>query len=265
MRPLNDLEAGDPPVRVSPSRMAAFETCPLHWLIGQVGGGNSNTAANLGTIIHKVMEDSVDRRPEALWQGVEARWNELDFDADWQSRVQKLAARALTDRLASYLLDFEKGGGELLSAEGTFQLEVSGAVLSGTIDRVERQADGRAVIVDLKTGKGDATSDAGVAEHPQLGAYQLAFQEGAIEGVSGDMALAGARLVIVSSGTVKQNYRNPTQPTFTPEQLDAFRTRVGLDAAGMGGATFIAEISSHCLDPRSHGSCRIHVIKQVSS
>jgi hypothetical protein len=33
----------------------------------------------------------------------------------------------------------------------------------------------------------------------------------------------------------------------------------------MGGATFLAEISSHCLDPRSHGSCRIHVIKQVSS
>ncbi|MDJ0339319.1 ATP-dependent DNA helicase [Cryobacterium sp. PH31-O1] len=265
VRPLNDPEAGDQPVRVSPSRMAAFETCPLHWLIGQVGGGSSNTAANLGTIIHKVMEESTDRRPEALWQGVEARWNELDFDADWQSRVHKVAARALTDRLASYLLDFEHGGGELLSAEGSFELEVGGAVLSGTIDRVERQLDGRAVIVDLKTGKGDATSDSGVAEHPQLGAYQLAFQEGVIDGVSGDMALAGARLVIVSSGTVKQNYRNPTQPAFTPEQLDAFRTRVGVDAAGMGGATFIAEITSHCLDPRSHGSCRIHVIKQVSS
>ena len=265
VRPLNDPEAGDEPVRVSPSRMAAFETCPLHWLIGQVGGGSSNTAANLGTIIHKVMEDATDRRPEALWQGVEARWNELDFDADWQSRVQKVAARELTDRLASYLLDFERGGGELLSAEGTFTLEVSGAVLSGTIDRVERQADGRAVIVDLKTGKGDATSDVGVAEHPQLGAYQLAFQDGVIEGVSGDMDLAGARLVIVSSGTVKQNYRNPTQPAFTPEQLVAFRERVGADATGMGGATFIAEITSHCLDPRSHGSCRIHVIKQVSS
>ncbi len=265
VRPLNDPEAGDHPVRVSPSRMAAFETCPLHWLIGQVGGGSSNTAANLGTIIHKVMEDATDRRPEALWQGVEERWSELDFDADWQSRVQKVAARALTDRLSSYLLDFEHGGGELLSAEGTFQLEVNGALLSGTIDRVERQADGRAVIVDLKTGKGDAISDTGVAEHPQLGAYQLAFQAGVIEGVSSGMDLAGARLVIVSSGTVKQNYRNPTQPAFTPEQLEAFRTRVGDDAAGMGGATFIAEITSHCLDPRSHGSCRIHVIKQVSS
>ena len=262
-RPLNDL--GDDPVRVSPSRMAAFETCPLHWLIGQVGGGTSNTAANLGTIIHKVLEDSTDRSPQALWNGVEARWDELHFDAEWQSRVQKLEARALTDRLASYLLDFERTGGELLSAEGTFQLDVGGAVLSGTIDRVERLGDGRAVIVDLKTGRGDPISDAGVIDHPQLGAYQLAFSAGAIEGIPPGMELSGARLVIVSSGTVKQNYRNPTQPTFTPEELEAFRTRVGTDAAGMGAATFIAEISSHCLDPRSHGSCRIHVIKQVST
>ncbi|MDJ0322861.1 PD-(D/E)XK nuclease family protein [Cryobacterium sp. PH31-AA6] len=265
VRPLNDQEVGDQPVRVSPSRMAAFETCPLHWVIGQVGGGTSNTASNLGTIIHKVLEESTDRSPDALWEAVDSRWNELHFDAEWQSRLQKVEARVLTDRLASYLLDFEQTGGALLSAEGTFALDVDGAVLSGTIDRVERLRDGRAVIVDLKTGRGDPISDAGVAEHPQLGAYQLAFTEGAIEGIPPGTPLAGARLVIVSSGTVKQNYRNPTQPPFTPEELDAFRRRVGEDAAGMGAATFVAEISSHCLDPRSHGSCRIHVIKQVSS
>ncbi|WP_241981307.1 ATP-dependent helicase [Cryobacterium algoritolerans] len=265
VRPLNDQDAGDGPVRVSPSRMAAFETCPLHWVIGQVGGGTSNTAANLGTIIHTVLEESTDRSPDALWRAVDARWDELHFDAEWQSRLQKVEARVLTDRLASYLLDFEHTGGALLSAEGTFVLDVDGAVLSGTVDRVERLRDGRAVIVDLKTGRGDPISDAGVAEHPQLGAYQLAFTEGAIEGIPPGTPLAGARLVIVSSGTVKQNYRNPTQPAFTADELAAFRRRVGEDAAGMGAATFVAEISSHCLDPRSHGSCRIHVIKQVSS
>jgi len=274
VRPLNDPEAGDGPVRVSPSRMSAFETCPLHWLIGQIGGGDSNTAANLGTIIHKVMEDATDpaRSPDpagitadALWAGVEARWGELVFDADWQSRVQKLQARELTDRLAAYLGDGARDGTRLLSAEGRFELDLGGAVLSGTIDRVERLPDGRAVIVDLKTGKGDPTSDTGVAEHPQLGAYQLAFSAGVIDGLEPGMDLAGARLVIVSSGTQKQNYRNPTQPAFSPDELAAFTTRVKADAAGMGGATFVAEIADHCLNPRSYGSCRIHVIKQVSS
>jgi superfamily I DNA/RNA helicase/RecB family exonuclease len=273
-RPLNDPEAGDGPVRVSPSRMSAFETCPLHWLIGQIGGGASSTAANLGTIIHKVMEDATDPAvtsdpasitPDALWAGVEARWGELVFDADWQSRVQKRQARELTDRLAAYLGDGARDGTRLLSAEGRFALELDGAVLSGTIDRVERLPDGRAVIVDLKTGKGDPTSDTGVAEHPQLGAYQLAFSAGVIDGLEPGMELAGARLVIVSSGTQKQNYRNPTQPAFSPDELATFTKRVTDDAAGMGGATFVAEIADHCLDPRSYGSCRIHVIKQVSS
>jgi superfamily I DNA/RNA helicase/RecB family exonuclease len=264
-KPLNDPDSGDGPVRVSPSKMSSFETCPLHWLIGQVGGGGTNTAANLGTIIHKVMEDAVDIRPESLWNEVEQRWGELVFDADWQSQVQKKEARVLTDRLAAYLRDSEQAGTTLLSAEGRFTLDVGGAVLSGTIDRVERLADGRAVIVDLKTGKSDPTSDAGVADHPQLGAYQLAFHDGAIEGIEPGTELAGARLVIVSSGTQKQNYRNPLQKAFTPEELDVFRARVAQDAQGMGQAVFVAEIANHCLDPRSYGSCRIHVIKQVSS
>ncbi|TFD80148.1 ATP-dependent helicase [Cryobacterium sp. Sr8] len=264
-RPLNDPDAGDGPVRVSPSKMSAVETCPLHWMIGQVGGGGGSTAANLGTIIHKVMEDATDISPESLWNDVEARWGELVFDADWQSRLQKLEARTLVDRLAAYLRDAGRAGTTLLSAEGRFTLEVGGAVLSGTVDRVEQLSDGRAVIVDLKTGKGDPIADAGVAEHPQLGAYQLAFHDGAIAGIPPGTELAGARLLIVSSGTQKQNYRNPTQQAFTPEQIETFRTRVGDDAKVMGGAVFLAEIANHCLDPWSFGSCRIHVIKQVSS
>ncbi|RJT88411.1 ATP-dependent helicase [Cryobacterium melibiosiphilum] len=268
---LNDPDAGDEKMRVSPSKMASFEACPLHWLIGQIGGGTTNTAANLGTIIHKAMEDTPPnqpdaRTPEALWAAVEARWGELVFDSDWQSQVQKVEARQLTDRLASYLGDFDRSGAELVSAEGRFELAVGGAVLSGTIDRVERLADGRAVIVDLKTGKGDPTGDKGVVDHPQLGAYQLAFADGAITGIDPETTdLAGARLVIVSSGTQKQNYRNPTQQVFTPDELETFRTRVGDDATAMGGAVFQAEIASHCLDPRSFGACRIHIIKQVSS
>jgi RecB family exonuclease len=278
LRPLNDPEAGDGLVRVSPSKMKSFETCPLHWLIDQIGGGTSNTAANLGTIIHSVMEEaslaatSAPEAPtstvfssEALWQSVESRWGELAFDAPWQSEVQKKEARRLTDRLASYLGDFTRDGSKLLSAEGRFAFDVGGAMLSGTVDRVEQQSDGTALIVDLKTGKGDPINDAGVIDHPQLGAYQLAFHDGQIAGVPEGATLAGARLAIVSSGTVKQNYRNPTQKAFTPEELAAFRQRVLDDAVGMGDAVFLAEIANHCLDPYSFGSCRLHVVKQVSS
>ncbi|WP_233563764.1 ATP-dependent helicase [Cryobacterium tepidiphilum] len=265
VQPLNDPEAGDGPVRVSPSKMASFESCPLHWLIGQLSGGGGSTAASLGTIIHKVMEDAVDPTPDALWAAVEERWGELTFDADWQSDVQKAHARELTDRLAAYLADFRRNGSALLQAEGGFEFAIGNAVLSGTIDRVEQLADGRAVIVDLKTGKGDPIADDGVVDHPQLGAYQLAFHEGAIDGIPPGTDLAGAQLVIVSSGTTKKNYRDPMQQPFAPDQREAFRERVLADAAGMGGATFLARMDEHCLDPWSFGSCRIHIITQVSS
>jgi hypothetical protein len=33
----------------------------------------------------------------------------------------------------------------------------------------------------------------------------------------------------------------------------------------MAGARFDARLGSHCLDPWSHGACRIHVIRAVSA
>jgi superfamily I DNA/RNA helicase/RecB family exonuclease len=265
LEPLVDLAAAGEVVHVSPSRMESFETCALHWLIDQVGGSTSNTAANLGTIIHKVAEESVDHSAEGLYRAVESRWGELSFEAPWQSEVEKLRARDLTSRLSSYLADFEKAGGELLRAEGDFSLPIGPAVLKGSIDRVEAYPNGTAVIVDLKTGKRDASTDAGVADHPQLGAYQLAFASGAIDGLPEGLALGGAKLVIVSRGTRGKDYADPAQAAFSAEQLEEFRQRVVADAEGMADRVFVAQIGTHCLDPWSFGRCRIHVVKAISA
>jgi RecB family exonuclease len=59
------------------------------------------------------------------------------------------------------------------------------AVVSGTIDRVELTAEGTVVIVDLKTGRTQATGAAAAVTNPQLSAYQLAFEQGAIPAASG--------------------------------------------------------------------------------
>jgi RecB family exonuclease len=48
------------------------------------------------------------------------------------------------------------------------------------MDRVERDAGGRAYVVDFKTGK-NAPTGAEVARHPQLAVYQLAVREGAVD------------------------------------------------------------------------------------
>ena len=263
--PLVDLDDPETSVRVSPSRMEAFETCALHWLIDEVGGGSSSVAANLGTLIHSVAETATDTSADALFAAVSDRWGELSFEASWHSEVEKVRARDLTSRLSAYLRDFDATGGIAASREGSFELQVGRATLRGKIDRVESFPDGTAVIVDLKTGRNDPTTDDAVADHAQLGAYQLAFVSAAIDGVPEGLENGGAKLVIVSKGTRDAEYAAPHQKAFTAEQLEQFRARVSDDAEGMAGAVFVAQLGSHCLDPWSFGRCRIHVVQAVSS
>jgi len=263
--PLIDLSDDGARVRVSPSRMESFETCALHWFIDEVAGGSSNLAANLGTIIHAVAEEAIDPSPDALIAAVEERWSELSFETEWQSQIERNRAKDLIRRLAAYLRDVQAAGGSLLQAEPSFELELGQVLLRGKIDRVEQYPDGTAVIVDLKTGKFDPTTDDGVAENAQLGAYQLAFASGAIEGIPDGLISGGAKLVIVSKGTRTAQYAAPAQAPFTAEQLETFRERVLEDARGMAASVFVAQLGTHCLDPWSFGRCRIHVIPAVSA
>jgi superfamily I DNA/RNA helicase/RecB family exonuclease len=269
MEPLVDLSDDDARVRVSPSRMESFETCPLNWLIDHLGGGSSNTSSQVGTLVHEAMETSTttpdaDISEEALFELVDSRWSELYFESPWLSEIKRREARQLVGRLSSYLADFDRQHGALLGAESGFELEVDHAILRGTIDRVELYPDGSVVIVDLKTGKRAYTA-AEIAENAQLGAYQLAFDAGLISGVPVDSNPGGARLLIVSKASRGKNYVDHTQAPRSRSELAAFRERIMSDASGMAAAHVDARIGSHCLDPWSHGACRIHVIRAVSA
>jgi hypothetical protein len=74
----------------------------------------------------------------------------------------------------------------------------------------------------------------------------------------------GAKLVVVSSGVRGKLYREPAQAAFDAEMLQAFRDRVETAAEGMAGRVFVARLDEHC-EGRSGGSCRIHVVGEVSS
>lgn len=268
-QPLVDLTDELARVTVSPSRMESFETCPLNWLIDHLGGGSSNTSSQVGTLIHEAMETTttspdLDSSEESLIELVESRWSELYFESSWLSEIKRREARQLVARLSSYLSDFDRSRGALLGAESGFELEVDRALLRGTIDRVELYPDGSVVIVDLKTGKRAYTAGE-IGENAQLGAYQLAFDAGLIAGVPDDSTPGGARLLIVSKTSRGKNYVDHTQAPRSESELEAFRQRVIADAAGMAGAHVDAKIGSHCLDPWSHGACRIHVIRAVSA
>lgn len=276
-RPLRDLTRED--VRVSPSRLDALETCQLNWVIGDLGGDPGGATAGLGTIIHAALEHATGSDESALWSEVRARWGELEFEAGWIERSTETQARDLVHRLHLYLRRFEASGGALVDAEPHFEVPIAidsapasgqehepahGAVLSGYIDRVELHADGRVVIVDLKTGKNEPQSDAKVADNPQLAAYQLAFEAGAIPGAVGH-APGGAKLLVLRPSAKTKDYAEPWQPPFDDDGRERFVARVRDAVEVMRGTRFTAPFEEHCRDEHTYGLCRIHTIGPVSA
>ncbi|WP_347975926.1 ATP-dependent DNA helicase [Microbacterium sp. ProA8] len=277
--PLRDLARED--IRVSPSRLHALEECELNWVIADLGGDPGGTTAGLGTIIHAALEHAAGHDEAALWAEVQSRWGELTFEAAWRDRAEQTRARDLVRRLHLYLRRFDDAGGTLIGAEPHFEVEIPlddlprteehpataeehRVILSGYIDRVELTPEGTVVILDLKTGKREPQTDAKVLDNPQLGAYQLAFESGAIPEVDGH-ASGGAKLLVLRPTATKSDYVTPWQPPFDDERRDAFLGRIRTAVTIMRGETFTAPYEEHCRDEHAYGLCRIHTVGAVSA
>ncbi|MFC5501033.1 ATP-dependent helicase [Lysinimonas soli] len=270
-------------IPVSPSRIERLEDSPLDWFLETIAGSDSGVVAGVGTILHWAMETTDDPVVENLWSAVESRWGELVFESPWLAERQRKLARVFTEALADYLADFRREGKILVAAEGRFRLEygeIEGAeprddgtpkprvVVSGSIDRVERAADGTVVIVDLKTGR-PITAAATIAAHPQLGAYQLAYAEGKFDealGPHGEHAPGGAKLLYVREGKDGRRYRDGHQPPLDAEGLEAVRERIQQAAVLIAAAEFEGRLELEAFGgfgttPR----LRLHRVKAVSS
>ncbi len=254
-------------VPVSPSSIEKLVDSPLDWFLETIAGGDSTVVANVGTILHWAMETIGSPDVDELWRAVQSRWKELLFDAPWLAERQSRIARTLTESLSEYLGDFERDDKTLVGTERRFRLELDNIVVNGSIDRVERAADGSVVIVDLKTGT-PLTSQTKIDEHPQLSAYQLAYADGVLDGSlteHGPHRGGGAKLLFVKEGVGGRRYREGIQQQFTDDQLAAFRDRIRLAAFLIAASTFEgpAELSAFGLGETAR--LRLHRVRAVSS
>ncbi|MCS5486566.1 PD-(D/E)XK nuclease family protein [Curtobacterium flaccumfaciens pv. beticola] len=253
-----------PAVSVSPSRIGTFEECPVHWFVQTFGGGAPSPAMGIGTIVHETMEHATAVDVESLWERVEARWGELTFESPWVADRERARTRRMIEGLSDYLRTFAGAGRRLLGAETSFALETGPARLRGSIDRIEVDPDGRVSVVDLKTGRSMPSEKNDMPAHPQLGAYQLAVEDGAVEGVPAGSAMADARLVFVQNPRSGSAYSERTQHAFDDEARAAYRERLHEVARGMAGRTFLARVDDHCAKARTGVECRIHVVGEVT-
>lgn len=188
---------------------------------------------------------------------LDRRWPELGLGHGWPATLERRRAEAMVGRLADYL---EKAG-EPLAIEARFELELDRAVVRGTLDRVERaepgpaadpdgEADGAPVpvrVVDLKTGR-TAPSAQEATTNPQLGAYQLAVDAGAVEGLTQGAVSAGAQLVFVSDVN-KNKAALREQPPLGPDGPDDpswARTHIEEVAERMAASSFAATANTLC-------------------
>ncbi|MER6094954.1 ATP-dependent DNA helicase [Streptomyces sp. NPDC001728] len=185
--PLRDR---DRPVALSPSSLENLvTTCSLQWFLGrEVKAAEPATAAQgFGNVVHVLADEVASGRTPAdldvLMTRLDSVWDALAFDAPWKSAQEKAHARVALERFLSWHV-MDRGGRTPAASEQDFDVTLAAGEyevrIRGSMDRVETDAEGRAYVVDFKTGKSAPTRDE-VDHHPQLAVYQLAVREGALD------------------------------------------------------------------------------------
>ncbi|MFF1924262.1 ATP-dependent helicase [Streptomyces sp. NPDC058221] len=187
--PLRDR---DQPVALSGSALDQLaNTCALQWFLGrEVKADAPATAAQgFGNVVHVLADEVASGRSPAdlavLMERLDSVWDGLVFDAPWKSQQEKEQARIALERFLRWHV-MDRTGRTPAASEHDFDVTLEAGEyevrIRGSMDRVERDAEGRAYVVDFKTGKQSPTKDE-VARHPQLAVYQLAVREGAVDDV----------------------------------------------------------------------------------
>ncbi|MDE2591496.1 MAG: ATP-dependent helicase [Actinomycetales bacterium] len=264
--PLVDLAAGDV-VYISPSQFEKFLDCPLHWFMASHGAREGGFEANLGTLLHKVLEEAIDETEDGLNASVESKWHTLDFESEWVERAQRKKAREMVGWLAGYLAERKVAGIEAIAREQRIEATIGQAKISGNIDRVERSADGAIQIVDLKTGSATKHRVSGMDDNAQLALYQLAYEHGGalmIPGVIEGDRLIGASLIFPGERAIRTQVSLSDESNRGLRQSWLARVENAIRGMAMSDGFFIANIGSHCHDEYSYGDCPIFLTEAVS-
>ncbi|HEY6593213.1 MAG TPA: PD-(D/E)XK nuclease family protein [Asanoa sp.] len=254
-RPL--VDEGDP-VRVTPSTMESALRCSLRWLLERHGGSAPASAAQgVGNLVHAaaMLAEDAHADRERLIEYVAGRFDAIDLAARWLAGPERERAEAMVDKLLRWLAANPR---RLLAIEHEFAVRLEGpshpVELAGRVDRLEVDAEGRLVVVDLKTGKTTAVTAADIEEHPQLAAYQAAVEAGAFA----DFGDESGGAALVQLGTSAKVAKEQAQGALgAADEPGWARAMVSRTAEVMSASTFAAVANSRCRVCPVRTSCPI--------
>ncbi|MGN9756561.1 ATP-dependent helicase [Streptomyces sp. SD31] len=225
------LRNRDQPVVLSGSALDQLaNTCALQWFLGrEVKADAPATAAQgFGNVVHVLADEVASGHTPAdlavLMERLDSVWNALAFDAPWKSAQEKDNARVALERFLKWHV-MDRAGRTPVASEHDFDVTLAAGDVEvrirGQMDRVETDGEGRAYVVDFKTGK-QAPSAAEVARHPQLAVYQLAVREGAVDEAFDGVRPkpGGAELVQLRQGAAKRDGGETLPKVQAQESLD---------------------------------------------
>ncbi len=197
-RSLSDapVRAADVPLTLSASALDGLLTCPVRWFLEREAGGATVSTASrgFGLVVHaladRVAKGEVHDVEEILGY-VDKIWGQLLFDTPWARSRQRADVEAVIRRFVSW--HNRPGARTVIATEHQMSATVTlpngdEVSLFGFADRLELDENGHVVVVDFKTGK-SKPADKDLPENPQLGLYQLAVDNGAVD----DLVAPGTR------------------------------------------------------------------------
>ncbi|WP_428981506.1 ATP-dependent helicase [Nocardia brasiliensis] len=274
-------------VGLSPSTVELLRTCPLRWALERHGGTDGdNPHAVKGNLVHTLVQALAGKVPEAqVRAALDKAWQQVDPSSGWHSRQELRRTEAMLETFMAWVRntrgELTQAGVEVpvdcvLPARTEDELPVR---IRGRVDRLERDAQGRFVIVDVKTGKTPVTKQAAV-DHAQLATYQVAAALGALDAAvdesssgadTSDVAAdesgaaepgalgepGGARLVYVAKPSSKEGATQRMQPPLDPEALQQWRDTIHDAAAATQGPSYLAMRNDGCRHCAVAGSCPV--------
>jgi len=234
-------------VTLSPSTVQMLADCPLRWLLERHGGATARDVRSaLGSLVHALVAES--GTPEGhLYDELARVWDALPFDARWHADNELTRHREMLETFLRWRADSRQQlheigteigvDGEVVAADG----DLPAVQVRGRLDRLERDSEGRLVVVDIKTSKSPVTKD-DAQKHAQLAMYQLAVAAGLLP--DGEEP-GGGRLVYLgktSSGAATEREQDP----LTRDGGDQWRAQVRRAADATRGPDFLARVNDGC-------------------
>jgi superfamily I DNA/RNA helicase/RecB family exonuclease len=253
------LRPDDEPVRLSASALTSLAQCPAKWFLeSEAGGARASTQAQgFGNVVHaladRISREQLGAEPglvDDLMSHVDAVWDQIPFRTPWSSARERDEVRRALTRFLEW--QQRPGARTVIATEEKISAEVTlpdgqRVALHGYADRLELDDNGKVVVVDLKTSKYVPTNDE-ITIHPQLGLYQLAVENGAVDNAVKDRAEPGGAELWQLRHEVYQKLKVQTQNSQQPDESGnrPIETQLMAAAAAVRGENFPARPGGHC-------------------